>query len=162
MTEIAVRPARADDLQSVCDLADQINAQHHDALPETFAAPDSHGRDREFWLRQITRSEVLFLVAHQQNAVRGFITATIQDGSEIPFLQSSRICRIGTIVVDARFRGGRIGTVLMEHAERWALTRGASEIRLEVMAFNTEAKAFYERLQYGFHSHILRKPIEPQ
>lgn len=160
--KVEIRPAEMTDLKSVCDLADQINEQHHRALPEIFATPEAYGRDREYWLKQIKQDDTLFLVACRNGSIHGFITAEIQNGSAIPFLQQTKVCKIGTVVVDAASRGEGIGSLFMAYAERWAARSGAVEIRLQVMDFNTQAQTFYAQHEYRPLSHTLCKPLAPQ
>ncbi|MGE0047756.1 MAG: GNAT family N-acetyltransferase [Acidithiobacillus sp.] len=106
--------------------------------------------------------DALFLVACRNEDIQGFVTATIQEGAEIPFLHKLKVCKISTIVVDASCRREGVGSLLMEHAERWASSQGATEIRLEVMDFNATAQEFYEQQRYVASSHILCKPVTQQ
>jgi ribosomal protein S18 acetylase RimI-like enzyme len=55
---------------------------------------------------------------------------------------------IDTVCVDVRFRGYRIGTMLLKEAEKTALQKGYSRLSLNVAQDNSNAKKLYE--QIGF------------
>ena len=79
-------------------------------------------------------------------SVSGFLTATITKNEVIPFLSKDPICRVGTIVEDEAYRSSGIGKTLMGKCREWALSSGATEVKLEVMEFNKNAQKFYAEL----------------
>ncbi|RWS99112.1 GNAT family N-acetyltransferase, partial [Aeromonas caviae] len=54
-----------------------------------------------------------------------------------------------------RSRG--IGRALIAHGDQWGKARGASQLRLEVMAFNERARALYERLGFKAQSQTMAR-----
>ena len=173
----STRTACANDLPAICDLANQINRQHWRMHSETFIDPDQCdsatlgdpglaqaattrlSQHDVFWRRQLDAPDGTMLVAHQAETVVGFVSATILPVTEIPFLAVRRVCRIGTLVVDATTQGSGIGGALMAAAEEWARRRDVVEMRLEVFDFNRNALRFYDNAGFAVQSHIMTKAL---
>ena len=147
-----IRKAREQDIDAILELNRQIGEIHFAQAPQVFCPPSPE--ERAFLLAAIAAEGRLFCVAEQEGAVAGFLTARIDINETIPFLSKEPICRIGTVVVDEGHRSRGIGRALIAHCDHWAKARGASQIRLEVMAFNALAREFYESLGYTPHSEI--------
>jgi len=145
---VNIRKATVDDIDGLVELNKQIGEFHFEHAPTVFCKPSKE--EKEFLLKALDNPERLFLVSMIDNHVAGFLTATISQNEAIPFLSKAPICRVGTIVVDQKNRDSGLGKNLMLECKKWALSSGANEIRLEVMAFNDKAQAFYKNL--GFHT----------
>ena len=89
--------------------------------------------------------------------VAGFLTARIDLNESVPFLSKLPVCRITTVVVDEGLRSRGIGRALIAHGDQWGKARGASQLRLEVMAFNERARALYERLGFKAQSQTMAR-----
>jgi GNAT superfamily N-acetyltransferase len=76
-------------------------------------------------------------------------------------LISDHTAEIGVLVVEATNRGQGVGRALMDHAERWARTRGCTEIWLRSHVRREDAHAFYTQLGYSLHgtSYVFRKVV---
>jgi ribosomal protein S18 acetylase RimI-like enzyme len=61
---------------------------------------------------------------------------------------------LDTLVVDARFRGQGIGTLLLKEVEGLARQKGILSIRLDVVDTNPRAKALYERAGFTIETHV--------
>ncbi|KMN76339.1 ribosomal protein S18 acetylase RimI-like enzyme [Chromobacterium alkanivorans] len=156
---MTIRPAAASDLAAICRLADEINLQHHRALPHIFAANGAADRDRAFWAGQLDTAGGALLLAESGGEVTAFVALTLQDLT-LPFLRPRRICRVATLVVTAAERGQGQGSALLAAAEDWARQRSADEIRLEVKDFNQAALNFYLRRGLEPQSRILGKRLD--
>ena len=99
----------------------------------------------------------LFCVAVVAGEVAGFLTARIDLNESVPFLSKLPVCRITTVVVDEGLRSRGIGRALIAHGDQWGKARGASQLRLEVMAFNERARALYERLGFKAQSQTMAR-----
>lgn len=155
---LVIREATGADLDSICALGEEVNAIHHQAFPAVFAGAGSPERDRAHWGSSIGRADSTCLVAEATATVVGFVTVAIVDETH-SLLQPCRFARIGSVGVAARMRGQGIGTALMRQAEAWAAHRGATELRLNVWAFNEPALAMYRELGYDLRSHQLAKVL---
>ena len=155
--QLEIREARESDLEEIMRLLFQINSQHYQHVPAVFGKPEEN--DAAFWLKQLLDPEQLFLVAEYGGSLRGLITATVTTNPDVPFLAHHMICRVGTIVVDREQQRSGVGNVLMAQAERWARTKGAIEIRLEVMEFNHEAQKFYAKAGFETQSRNMSRSL---
>jgi ribosomal protein S18 acetylase RimI-like enzyme len=155
---MTIRTATEADLDQIGLLADEVAALHSLNEPVVFAEPNT-GRDREFWLACIHQPDGTVHVANDGDEILGFITAKIATPSALPFLNRRTICSIGTIAVSSRTQRTGIGTELIDSIERWAKTKSATEIRLEVFDFNRQARHFYANRGYATQSQIMRKGL---
>lgn len=148
-----IRKAREQDIDAILELNRQIGEIHFAQAPQVFCPPSPE--ERAFLLAAIAAEGRLFCVAEQEGSVAGFLTARIDINETIPFLSKEPICRIGTLVVDEGLRSRGIGKALIAHCDEWGKAQGASQLRLEVMAFNERAKALYERLGFKMLSQTM-------
>ncbi|QKF99146.1 GNAT family N-acetyltransferase [Aeromonas hydrophila] len=152
---LEIRKAREQDIDAILELNRQIGEIHFAQAPQVFCPPSPE--ERAFLLAAIVAEGRLFCVAEQEGAVAGFLTARIDINETIPFLSKEPICRIGTLVVDEGHRSRGIGKALIAHCDEWGKAQGASQLRLEVMAFNERAKALYERLGFKMLSQTMAR-----
>ncbi|HCT2507651.1 TPA: GNAT family N-acetyltransferase [Aeromonas dhakensis] len=152
---LEIRKAREQDIDAILELNRQIGEIHFTQAPQVFCPPSPE--ERAFLLAAIAAEGRLFCVAEQDGAVAGFLTARIDINESIPFLSKEPICRIGTLVVDEGHRSRGIGKALIAHCDEWGKAQGASQLRLEVMAFNERAKALYERLGFKMLSQTMAR-----
>ncbi|HDX8345304.1 TPA: GNAT family N-acetyltransferase [Aeromonas dhakensis] len=152
---LEIRKAREQDIEAILELNRQIGEIHFAQAPQVFCPPSPE--ERAFLLAAIVAEGRLFCVAEQEGAVAGFLTARIDINETIPFLSKEPICRIGTLVVDEGQRSRGIGKALIAHCDEWGKAQGASQLRLEVMAFNERAKALYERLGFKMLSQTMAR-----
>ncbi|HDX8616886.1 GNAT family N-acetyltransferase [Aeromonas dhakensis] len=150
---LEIRKAREQDIDAILELNRQIGEIHFAQAPQVFCPPSPE--ERAFLLAAIAAEGRLFCVAEQEGTVAGFLTARIDINETIPFLSKEPICRIGTLVVDEGHRSRGIGKALIAHCDEWGKAQGASQLRLEVMAFNERAKALYERLGFKMLSQTM-------
>jgi GNAT superfamily N-acetyltransferase len=154
----AICEATAEDLSAICLLGQEVNLLHHEAWPQIFAAPSDPTRDAPHWQQSIANPNATTFVVEHASQIIAFITVFLVTESG-PLLQPVPFARVGSICVGARHRGRGIGKALMAQAERWALERGASDMRLNVWAFNQAALRFYEELGYGVRLHSPGKAL---
>ncbi|WP_293931519.1 GNAT family N-acetyltransferase [Iodobacter sp.] len=154
-----IRTATLEDLTDICMLADEIAAQHHQHRPEIFAPAPGHIRDRELWSSCITTENGAMFIAEISGQIAGFVTVQISNTHTISFLQPRIICRIGTIVVAQTEQRQGIGRELLSHVEKWASSKQANEVRLEVFKFNQQAIEFYAAQNFLPQSQIMTKKL---
>ncbi len=147
------RRAERSDRVSLLRLNHQLGLTHFNNAPEAFV--QSSDAEKDFLLTALDETDRVFLVAEVAGDIVGFVTAKITRNESIPFLISSPICRVGSIVVDEASKGSGIGRMLMSHCDDWAKAQGAEKIRLDVMSFNEDAERFYKD-----QSKTLWKPVE--
>jgi len=155
---VIYREATLDDLSAICALGEQVNAIHHAAWPHIFAPSGEPDRDSEVWAKGIAVEAATTFLADDQGKVLGFVSVAFIDETN-SLLQPVRYAKINSISVAARNRGQGIGRELMAQAEAWAVRHGATDVRLNVWAFNESARAMYQELGYEVRSHMLGKRL---
>jgi len=158
MQMVIYREATVDDLSAICSLGEEVNAIHHSAWPHIFAPTGAPGRDSEVWATGIAAETATTFLAEDQGEVLGFVSVAFIDETN-SLLQRARYAKINSISVAARNRGQGIGRELMAQAEAWAVGHGATDVRLNVWAFNESARAMYRELGYEIRSHMLGKRL---
>lgn len=145
---ITYREANVDDVPTICELGQLLNAIHHQARPDIYAAATlDYLRDASYWLSFFERQDQVVFMAHAGAQPAGFITASLLSGVG-PLMQPLDFVRIGSVCVAQAFWGRQIGKGLMQQVQRWAVERGASDIRLSVWTFNTHAIRLYSELGF--------------
>ena len=129
---IRTRPATTTDASRLAELAAQwgypIGAV---ALPATLA-------------RLLARLDQSIVVATDEtDAIAGWIHVGEQD-----LLESGRRAEILGLIVDEQARGQGVGRVLVAEAERWAASRGLTEMSVRSNILRAEAHPFYEAVGY--------------
>ena len=155
---IRYREATAEDLSGICALGAEVNAVHHSAWPELFAATIPPEKSEEVWRRSLRQGLATTFVAATGSALAGFVTVAIVDEAS-PLFHSMRYAKIGSIGVTEAFQGQGLGHALMRRVEEWARAHGATEVHLNVWAFNERARRLYEELGYAVRSHHMGKRL---
>ena len=149
------REAVESDVLAICLVGEEINAIHRAAYPSIFAgAPEDPSRDAAHWASSIGKPSATTFLAEEAGQIVGFVNVTIHDESH-SLLRPLRFARVGSVGVSAGHRGQGVGRSLMQHAEAWAQSQGATELRLNVWAFNSAAMQLYRELGYELRSHQL-------
>ena len=146
--EIEIRKAIVQDYRNLLDLFGEVDALHHDNLPQIFQKPTGSVRDQDYFLGLIGDENVGLFVAKVEGKLVGFIHAVIRDTPAIPVFVRRRYAVIDNITVSARYRRNGIGQMLMHRIDEWAIAKGATAIELNVYEFNRVAIAFYQGLGY--------------
>jgi ribosomal protein S18 acetylase RimI-like enzyme len=147
MSALEFRQAVQADLPAICIIGNEVNALHHAAHPEVFAAPSSPERDLEHWRQGCFGEDRVAFVATIDRAVVGYVNASVVNENST-LLQPVRFARVGTIGVHEAHRGQGLGRQLMALVEDWAMTQRATEVRLGVWMFNKAAYDLYTDLGY--------------
>lgn len=155
---VKIRLASAEDLDAICQLAEQSLRLHYQHAPHVFAPPLGIERDREFWLSLIQANYAYFGLAEQEQQLLGFCFARLLPAG-LSFLRNRLLCHISTVVVDSQAQRQGIGASLVQAVERWAKQQRAAEVRLEVFDFNDAALALYAKQGFSIQSHIMTKLI---
>lgn len=154
-----IRFLQEEDKLGICQLSYQINQQHHANDPRYFREPLAIGDDWDFWRQSHEKPGGFVLVGLLQQRIIGFIAAEIYPMPNLPFLVPMTRCRIATLVVaDDQQRKG-IGTALFKKTCVIATERGATDISLEVSAFNSGAYKFYQKLGLQDFAYRMCRPL---
>lgn len=155
---VLYREATPQDLPSICALGNAVNAIHHEAFPQVFAAVDEPHRDAAHWASSIAQESATTFVAQESEQVVGFVSVRIINETHL-MMQALRYGSIGSICVAQRKRDQGIGRALMQCAQDWVIERGGQELRLHVWAFNARAVQLYEELGYKIRTYAMTRPL---
>ncbi|WP_061017643.1 GNAT family N-acetyltransferase [Vibrio splendidus] len=156
-----IRTAKVTDISSILELSEQINRQHHLGAPMVFApVSQSRADSEEYWLGLMLDPVGAFLVAVDDRQVIGFLAGKVTQNKGVSFIQSHKVARVNTIVVNAQTQSQGVGRALMKSFNQWAQASGAIELRLEVMEFNQQAQGFYESLGMETQSRTMSMRFE--
>lgn len=84
-----------------------------------------------------------FVAVVPRVGVVGWVTVSISET-----MTTTRHAEVEGLVVDAEYRGGGIGRLLIERVERFARENGCPILRLRSNVLRERAHAFYERAGY--------------
>ena len=101
----------------------------------------------------------LFVAEVNRNAV-GFVHGIMRDTPAIPILVSRWYAIVDSIGVKSDFHDGGIGRMLIQRIRSWAIAKDATEIELNVHAFNTGAISFYRKLGYEAVSQRMSQSLD--
>ena len=155
---LSYRQAKETDIVAICELGEEVNAVHHRAFPQVFAGSGERDRDATHWLNGISKPDSITIVAEEDDSIVGFVNVSIVNETH-SLLQPLRFGRVGSVSVTENRRGQGIGRELMVRAQEWVTSRGGTEVRLNVWAFNTRALRMYEELGYEIRSLFLAKQL---
>lgn len=149
MAEVAIVRAgveRLDDLEPLW----KALQEHHAAVAPTLggaaarSADESWERRREKYAKWLRDPATFFLLAERAGGPVGYAFVTIGEGSQ-GWAAAERVADKETLSVLPEQRGEGVGSQLMEAVEGELARLGVSELRLLVIAPNSEAIRFYER-----------------
>lgn len=158
---VLYREATLADLPAIRALGREVNALHHEAWPEVFAASPDPWREEALWRAAIGGADATTFVAETEGGVVGFANVQFVSTETNPLVQPVAHARIGSVGVAAAHRRRGIGRELMRRVEEWAAARGAHRIALNVWAFNGRAIQLYEALGYEVRAQSMGKRLVP-
>jgi GNAT superfamily N-acetyltransferase len=120
---------------------------HHGALgelPGTRSVPDSWARRRAQYESWLAAGNARLLVAEFGGEAVGYAFVTWGEGPPTWDIGDT-VAELESLVVDARHRGGGVGSALVAAAREVALSAGAKQMGVGVAHSNAGALSFYER-----------------
>lgn len=135
MSDITIRRGRAEDLDALVDVFVDVTAE--DRYLSTELPVDRNDRRRR-WLGQLSLNDHAMFVACDAG----------RPIAQIVVYQHTEYGPMFGMMVSAKYRGGGIGTRLLEEAIDWARAQGFPKLSLLVFAHNARALALYKK--FGF------------
>jgi GNAT superfamily N-acetyltransferase len=77
-----------------------------------------------------------------------------------PYLQHKQHAYLGFMYVEPAYRGRGVNKIIIEALEKWAISQGITEMRLEVYAENTPAVSAYEKAGFSALLVQMRKGLK--
>jgi len=160
MSQIAtIREAVAADRPALEDCMAELQAFGR-SIDSNRVAPEAiRGKYIDHLLAECAKSDGYFLVAQRSGQVVGFICVLCRVESEDIVEREREYAYVTDLVVVVRHRNTGIGADLMRAAETRARSRGATRIRVGVLAANSGAHRLYQQLGYSDQEVVLEKRI---
>jgi ribosomal protein S18 acetylase RimI-like enzyme len=158
--EVTIRKVTAQDYEALCEIIEEVDALHREALPSIFQEPVGPVRERIYLLGLLADEDHGLFVAEIEGQAAGYVHVTVRDAPPIPILVPRRVAVVDNLVVKEAYRRSGLGRALMGRAEQWAQAKGAADVELNVYEFNAAAITFYESLGYETFSRRMGKRLE--
>ena len=128
------------------------------ALPSlTFSVPPlmaSWQRRRALYVDRLSAGTGFLALALSGDSVVGYAFVCLEDGADDTFPVGDRYAELYSLVAPP-FRGHRIGTELLDFVDRELARQSISDLRVVVMAGNSDAQRLYERRGLRIGEHVL-------
>ena len=157
---MSIRKGVESDIDGICALSNEINMEHYLNMPKDFLKPDGTNRDDLYWKGFLEGDDSIVYVAEEDGVIVGAVSASVSSTALVSFIVPRARCQVETIVVTEKYRGKGFGRMLMSSVEAFAKEKGATDIRLDVMSFNSGAIEFYKELGFGDFSSRLSKSLD--
>jgi ribosomal protein S18 acetylase RimI-like enzyme len=144
-SETEVRAAVPADETAIGRLGAMLVAEHHEFDPQRFIAPVPLLPERygQFLVSQISKPEMVVLVAERQGKVVGYAYAGMEGNDYMALRGPAGV--LHDLVVDPGHRRQGIGTALLEAAIEALRDRGAPRALLFTAEKNRSAQAMFDR-----------------
>jgi ribosomal protein S18 acetylase RimI-like enzyme len=157
--DLVIREATPLDYENLCELFDEADKLHRDHLSERFQEPNGPARDKEFILGLLADQTVEIFVVESDGKLLGLVQVEVKVSPPMSIFVPRCYVVVDTLVVKEGFRQQGLGQKLMDKVHHWAISKGASDVELNIYEFNQEAIAFYRKLGYEAISRKMSKPL---
>ena len=162
MEAFTIRPAIAEDYDTICTLLESVDRLHADALPDLFQQAKGSVRAYEWFAQMIGGPDTCMFVAERQGVLVGMVLCTVRSAPAFPLFVPRRYGHINELAVRESFQGQGIGRRLIQCVHEWLQNHGITEVELDVSEFNTPARLLYEQLGYKTMRRTMRHRLLPQ
>jgi ribosomal protein S18 acetylase RimI-like enzyme len=141
----SVRPATPPDLPAIGRLGAELVRTHHALDRARFMAPSAKTAEgyTSFMGSQLTRSDVVVLVAEEGGEVVGYCYAGIEGRDYMSLRGPAGV--LHDLVVDPACRGRGVGGLLLDSMLRELAARGAPQVVLHTASPNHAARRLFAR-----------------
>lgn len=106
----------------------------------------------------IAANHIELLVAEKENKLIASGYARIEEAK--PYLQHRQHAYLGFMYVEPGHRGQGVNKMILDALEKWVLSKGIAELRLDVYHPNDAAIRAYEKVGFTRHMIEMRKAIQ--
>ncbi|HYD54238.1 MAG TPA: GNAT family N-acetyltransferase [Gemmatimonadaceae bacterium] len=160
---IEVRPAAPSDAPAIAAIAQEVHEFHARALPAVFRSPSRIVVTPQDVVRQLETPRHTVLVAFDDGELVGYAMAEEQEEGALAFKRPAIYLYVHVMGVTEGHRSRGIGRALLAALRDQAAARGLTGVTLDVYAFNTGARAFYEREGFApLRERMLLRTQEPR
>ena len=97
----------------------------------------------------IAADDIELLVAELDGRPIGSGYARIENAKQ--YLRHAQYAYLGFMYTEPQYRGKGVNRIIIEALEKWALSKGITELRLEVYYNNDPAIKAYQKVGFGKH-----------
>jgi GNAT superfamily N-acetyltransferase len=116
---ISYREATVEDVATICELGQLLNAIHHAERPDIYTAETlDYTRDASHWMSFLNNPEQVIFLAFIGGRAAGFVSAGMFSAGG-PLMQPMAFARIGSVCVAKVFWGRGLGRGLIERVQGW-------------------------------------------
>jgi ribosomal protein S18 acetylase RimI-like enzyme len=151
----SVRPGSIADLDLLAPLWVAVHHQHIASMPELAPYVDDEetwSKRRELYVELLAKPDTILLVAQVGDDAIGYGLAHVMEVDETwiadTWRTGRRIGEIESVSVLPAYRGGGLGTHLLDELERQLAAAGIDDLILGVLPGNADAIRLYERRGY--------------
>jgi len=153
---VALRPATPADLPDCARLGARLSRRHHALDPRRFFSPPDLEAGYRWWLGKERRNPKAVVLAAVASGPRGERVVGYAYGRLEPrdWNTLRDACGVGVdVILEPRWRGGGLGTRLVEALAAALAAKGAPRLVIQVAARNPEAARAFARM--GFRPTML-------
>ena len=143
-----IRPAIAQDYESICRLFQALDEYHVRLAPRHYQAFDGPPRSRERFSALISKADHYFFVAIVGTEIVAFVNGGLGQSPPFPMFLPRTFVEVANLVVDASQRQRGIGRTLIQRVREWGEHREVDAVRLDVIGGNVLASRFYADLGF--------------
>ena len=141
---IEIRPAAVTDTPAIAALAQEVHAIHAAARPDLFQPSSATVVTATDVAHLAMDPNLVVLVAIVAGEIVGYAHAEVQRTPATSYKQAHAVLHLHAMGVTARSRGRGVGRAILSAVRAAARSRELGEVSLDVYAFNSTARAFYE------------------
>ncbi len=142
--EVVIREAALADQAGLFLLYTEIDALHHEAMPDNFRTTEEINRPPTFLADRLADEKIRLFVAEIEDRLVGMILLKPETRVH-PLFYTQDYLHISTLIVAADFQGQGVAQLLLDTAVAFAKEQELSQINLNVYEFNQRAIAFYKK-----------------
>jgi len=155
--DLAVRPARLDDLKEVVELRLALLREYSHAPMYEHLRPDAETRARELFSSQLVSPNETMLLAVRRSHIVGILRCVDTVGS--PLVYPDRYCYVSSVYVRPHERRNGVLRALVSAAEQWCAERGISEMRLHNSLASPIAGDVWDAFGFEVVEHVRRRVL---
>lgn len=157
MSEIVVREATSNDIESMIDLYGRMEDHVRQISLDLLFTLGSNWREltRRYFVEFSKRDDKLVLVAQDGNDIVGFLTAMIT--TTLPIFVQRKYGLLNDMFVKQEYRGKGIGKKLLKTAIEWLEQNHIRRIELHVDAKNRKAITFYKAHDFKIRGYTMKR-----
>ncbi len=160
---IVVRPARADDLETIVALNTVVQAFHATRNPDYFKVDPRPREVADLLAEQIRQpGHHVFIASIRERAV-GYVWCEVQDIAATALTHRLRRLFVHHVAVAEGARRRGVGSALLDEVDGLARSRGIDRVDLSAWSFNEPARRLFEKRGFAvFSVNVSKTLVQPR